>query len=152
LAERLPFSTAHIRWLNQALRAVELFQGLTVGDIDKLLPCIGFYRFPEGHVLIREGEREEALFILYQGRVVISRRRLLRTQVPVASLLPGDFFGEMAMLNRAARSASATATEESEVFVIQSGEFRFLLERNARLAAHLRRVAAFRSFELEQKG
>lgn len=149
--QKLRVGVREYEWLGRALRAVEFFSNLTLGQLERILPSIALFKYPEGHTIIREGDHDEALFVLYRGRVVISRRKKWRLfNSPIKSLLPGDFFGEIALLEHRPRTASVGATEESLIFVLQAEDFRFILEKNPDLDRRIRQVATERKFELEQ--
>ena len=64
--------------------------------------------FPEGHVLFREGEAGAVMYVVQRGRVRIARQ-LPSGERTLAVLGPGEFFGEMAILNHKPRTATGTA-------------------------------------------
>jgi CRP-like cAMP-binding protein len=75
--------------------------------------------FPEGHVLFREGDTGSVMYVIRKGRVRISRRFEVGER-SLALLGPGDFFGEMAILNGRPRTATATAIEPLQVIEIDA--------------------------------
>ena len=67
--------------------------------------------FPAGKVLFREGDAGEDMYIIQSGRVAIKKRTGANKDVTLAVLEKGDFFGEMAVLERMPRSATAEMAE-----------------------------------------
>ena len=89
--------------------------------------------YPEGSVLFREGDLGDEMYIIHSGKVEISRELRGRRAV-LAVLGPGDFFGEMAILNNRPRSATAICLERSQLLVIDRDTFLKLLRANADIA------------------
>ncbi len=75
-----------------------------------------------GYDLVREGDPGEELFILVDGTARVNRGGAV-----VDTLGPGDFFGELALLDPAPRNATVTATSELDVLVIGRTEFETVL-------------------------
>ncbi|MDD5656695.1 MAG: cyclic nucleotide-binding domain-containing protein [Elusimicrobia bacterium] len=100
------------------LKSQELFKDLSFIELGQLAQCIHTRSYQEGEVLFAEGDIGRALFLLEQGRIDLAksepdgRRRTLYTAEP------GDFFGEMALLEQLPRTATATATERSRVHLL----------------------------------
>lgn len=80
-------------------------------------PRLTRQRCPEGTVIFREGERGDRAFLIEQGRVEVSTEEHGR-RVVLGALGPGSLLGEMAVLDDAPRTATATAAEESLLAVI----------------------------------
>ena len=105
------------------IRGTPLFAQCSKRDLARIAQIAGELAFPAGHVLIREGERGREFFVIITGEVKV-RRRGRR----IGTLGPGSFFGELALLSRAPRSATVTATTPLEVLVITDGDFVALLD------------------------
>ena len=138
----------HLRWLGERLGAIGLFKSLTAEHKESLLPSISLRRFPKGRRLIKEGDKEQALFVIYKGKVEVTKRRWLFFHRKVAELGEGDFFGEMALLTHSRRSASVATLEDSRIFVLHADDFKYLLEHDRALAEHVSEVAEKRRKEL----
>ncbi len=99
---------------------------------EKLLKKFGKF-FSAGTQLFQEGELGREMYVIQSGKVEISRR--IRSRKTVLALLPpGEFFGEMAILNNKPRSATATTTEDSELLVIDSKTFKQMLQSSTEIA------------------
>jgi len=99
-----------------------------------------FQRFgrelPRGTVLCREGEPGKEMFVLQSGRVTISKR-VADVEKVLATLGPGEFFGEMSILNNRPRSATATCAEDSRILVIDAKTFEAMIRGNAEIAIRM---------------
>ena len=88
----------------QALSVVPLFSGFTKRDLARLSEETDVVSFPPGATVVEEGLLGETMFVVLSGeaKVVKGKRRL-------GTVRPGDFFGEVALLDGAPRSASVVA-------------------------------------------
>jgi CRP-like cAMP-binding protein len=94
---------------------------------------------PEGAELVSEGKQAVAFFVVISGRVEIQR-----DGKPVAVLLSGDFFGEMALLADTTRSATATAASDVQLFALTAATFKKLLLEDSKIAYGVTRAIAAR--------
>ena len=91
------------------LKKVALFEGLTQGQLAKVAQ-IGHSRdFPAGAFLFREGEAGQEMFVIEKGKVRISKTVPGIGEEALAILEPGQYFGEMAVIEDSPRSADAIA-------------------------------------------
>jgi CRP-like cAMP-binding protein len=95
--------------------------------------------FPKGHVVARQGEIEIGFFLIVSGSVTVTR-----DGKTVARLGPGDFFGELSLLDRQPRMASVTTDEPTRCLALPSWEFQHLLETDSALAVAILKEAARR--------
>jgi EAL domain-containing protein (putative c-di-GMP-specific phosphodiesterase class I) len=79
-------------------------------------------KFKKGELIFRTGEEGDCAYIVDVGRVQIFTESF-GIEVPVSILGPGEIFGEMAILDRAARSASARALEDLQVSMVSRHQF-----------------------------
>jgi CRP-like cAMP-binding protein len=99
--------------------------------------------FPEGHVLFREGDHGEDMYIVQSGRVAI-KKKVKDGETVLAVLEKGDFFGEMAMLERLPRSASAEMQEAGDLIVISGDMFGDMIKSNPEIAVRMLRKQSIR--------
>ena len=105
-------------------------------------------RFRRGEVIFHAGDPGDALFIIVSGEVKISLPSESGDEAILVRLQPGDVFGELALLDGAPRSATATALGAVETVVLPRDRFRDLIAEEpavrdallASLAAELRRL------------
>lgn len=104
-------------------------------SVDPLYARFG-REFPAGQVLFREGEAGAVMYVIRSGRVRITRSfgDAVRT---VAFLGPGEFFGEMSILNGKPRNATATVIEPIEALEIDARTFESMITGNGEIAVRL---------------
>jgi CRP/FNR family transcriptional regulator, cyclic AMP receptor protein len=83
--------------------------------------------YKAGQVIFKEDDSEDTMYFIKEGKVEISKRMGDADQV-IAFLGPNDFFGEMALLSKAPRSATAKAVKETTVIVFNRKQFMVLLK------------------------
>lgn len=121
------------------LSKVPLFAGLGTNDLRDVGRLADEVSVRAGKVLTKEGTSAEEFFVVLEGTVAISRggKRL-------REMGPGDFFGELAMLGRVPRTATATATTSARLLVVGHREFTSLLAEHPTIQGKiLRSVAAW---------
>ncbi|HSH40941.1 MAG TPA: cyclic nucleotide-binding domain-containing protein [Arenicellales bacterium] len=96
-------------------------------------------KFKAGETIFEEGEQGDAMYVIMDGRVRIVRRGG-REPVVLATLEPGAFFGEMAVVDRTPRTASAVAFTDSTVLAIDGSRLEALLEQRPDLGARMIRT------------
>ncbi len=89
--------------------------------------------YPPGAVICREGEEGTEMYIIQKGKVRVSKRFAGKTNV-VSVLEKGDFFGEMAIVNRIQRTATVTAIDTVELLVFDREGLQNMIARNVRIA------------------
>lgn len=105
--------------------------------------------FPKGTILFREGEPGREMYIIQKGKVEV-RKRVGQTEKVLAELGEGEFFGEMALLLGADRSATVEVIEDSRILVVQPEAFESLLKSNIEIALKMLKKMAGRLLALDQ--
>jgi CRP-like cAMP-binding protein len=131
-----------------ALTAMPFFAGLDSAALDRLASGTRTRRFRRGEVVFHVGDPGDALFVISSGAVKITLPSENGEEAILATLQPGDVFGELALLDSAPRSATAVALEPTETMVLQRDRFRQLLATEptirdavlANMAAEVRRL------------
>ncbi|HME91939.1 MAG TPA: Crp/Fnr family transcriptional regulator [Myxococcaceae bacterium] len=104
--------------------------------------------FPKGTVLFREGEPGKEMFVLQSGRVAISKR-VRELEKVLATLGPGEFFGEMAIISNKPRNASAVVEDDARLLVIDPKTFEGMIRGNAEIAVRMIKKLAERLSEAD---
>jgi len=113
----------------QSLARVPLFKRLDASELEHLAEEIDQVNYQAGETIFNEHDRGDALYILEQGSVRIWIYDQDVKEVTLAELQPGDFFGELAVLDRGERSSSATAITDIHLHRLSSDDFqKFLIE------------------------
>jgi CRP/FNR family cyclic AMP-dependent transcriptional regulator len=120
-----------------------------MGSDDQLFHRFG-REFPKGTVLFREGEPGAEMYVIQQGRVHISTS-VGDVEKILSDLGPGEFFGEMSILNNAPRSATATCAEDSKLLVIDPKTFEAMVRSNAEIAVRMIKKLADRLQEADRQ-
>jgi CRP/FNR family cyclic AMP-dependent transcriptional regulator len=114
-----------------------LFKGIDAEGLAKLAALATPVDFPAGHVIARQGEIGTGFFVVVSGEV-----RVVRDGAVVAHLGPGEFFGELSVLDRMPRNATVLAEVQTSCLALASWDFeKVLLEEPALTLAILRGVA-----------
>ena len=90
-------------------------------------------KYVDGEVIYRQGDRGDSMFVLQNGRVEIFQRRGER-EIVLATLGPGEIFGEMALFDQQERSASAVAEGEARVLTVDKKRLFASMSRDPTLA------------------
>src|SRR6185369_16320992 len=113
----------------QSLARIPLFKRLDAQELEKLAEEIDQVNYTAGATIFNEHDRGDALYILEEGHVRIWVYDDDVKPVTLAELKPGDFFGELAVLDRGERSSSATAITDIHLHRLSSDDFQnFLME------------------------
>ena len=95
--------------LKAFLLATPFFGGLSDASLDLLVSMLVERRFDAGATVVAEGEPGRSMFIVHTGELVVSKRADSGCAIRIAGLGPGDFFGEMTLIEMQNRSASVVA-------------------------------------------
>ncbi len=101
--------TATASDLKAFLLATPFFGGLSDGSLDLLISMLAERRFETGDTVVAEGEPGRSMFIVKSGRLAVSKRTSADRDIPLSVLQPGDFFGEMTLIEMQNRSATVVA-------------------------------------------
>lgn len=107
------------------LRAVPLFKASSRKDLEKIARAADEVDVEEGRVLTKEGEVGHEAFVIIDGQAAVSQGGK-----QVATLGPGEPFGEMALLDRAPRNATVTAVTPMKLLVVGQREFGGLMDES----------------------
>jgi CRP/FNR family transcriptional regulator, cyclic AMP receptor protein len=107
----------------------------TMAEADSLFAKFG-KACPAGTVLFREGDSGSTMFVIHTGKVAIVKR-VRGDDKTLAVLGPGEFFGEMAILNAKPRTATAEVLESAQLLEIDAKRFEQMVVSNAEIAVRL---------------
>jgi voltage-gated potassium channel len=115
---------------------VPLFSGLDASEIAAITRLLRTETVDEGAVIARRGEPAHSMYFIASGEVAID----LPEEEGKQRLGPGHFFGEVAVLRRAKRSATITAVTRTNLLVLEADDLRELMERDRRVAERIREM------------
>jgi voltage-gated potassium channel len=111
---------------------VPLFSELEAGDIADIMRLLRAQTVEPGAVITRRGDPAHSMYFITAGEVEIALKDR------VVPLGPGQFFGEIAVLRRARRSATVSAISRTNLLVLDANDLHALMEREPRVAARMR--------------
>ncbi len=117
----------------ELLRRLPLLAGLSESDLEQLYAQAQQLKLPAGHLLIQEGTPGDALYILINGQLEVSKYAATH-DVKLDVRRPGDVVGEMSLLDNSPRAASVRTLTESEVLMISKEMFERVLNANSTAA------------------
>jgi len=127
----------------EMLRKVRLLSGLPETNLQSIAQITKKENYKKGQVIFSEQTHGAALYILISGRIKIFTQQGKRRKV-LAYLEPGEFFGELSILDGQIRSASAQAIEDCEILTLHRNDFWELLKTFLEICSNLIKVIAGR--------
>lgn len=132
----MPIATVDkAEWLGR----VGLFSGVERSHLERVAELAGEITFPPGRYIVLQGLVGNGLYVIVSGRA-----RVVRGDDTLAELGPGDFFGELSVIDQGPRLASVVAVERTTCLGIASWDLLALLEREPRMSLNLLRALATR--------
>jgi small-conductance mechanosensitive channel/CRP-like cAMP-binding protein len=135
--------------LERTLRGIDLFRPLTE---DELRAAAGRFRhlhYAAGERIIQEGDDGNSFFVVDSGEVEV-QKTLGGARRSLATLMEGQFFGEMALLTGERRAATVVASTDVDLFTIDKGAFHDVLVANPAIAVEISAILAERREALSQ--
>ncbi|MCB1043873.1 MAG: Crp/Fnr family transcriptional regulator [Acidobacteria bacterium] len=122
---------------NKILRTVPLFDGMGQTALDEILRLTVRKSFSKETILVQENEMGETMYMILSGKVKVTNVGTDGKEVILSVLGPGDFFGEMALLDEEPRSATVVTLDQTEALLLRRKEFMNLLEQNREMLSNL---------------
>ena len=132
----------------EALRAVDFLRTLTDAQKRQLAEQSRIHLYGPGEIVVRQGETTAEMFIVQSGQFAVQRETNGRS-VDVATIGPGEFFGEMALMTGEQRTATVRAVTPSTLIGVDQRALKALLDASPDLASAISRVIAERQAETE---
>jgi CRP/FNR family cyclic AMP-dependent transcriptional regulator len=129
----------------------QLFHGLSAEDISMINDQMIKRVFPRNTTVLYEDEETDALYIIRKGKVKITKRSANGKEAIIAVLSPGDYFGEMALIDEGHRSSNVVTKEKCEISFIRRRDIYPLRMRNPQFTMNLMRGLSRRLREASSK-
>jgi CRP/FNR family transcriptional regulator, cyclic AMP receptor protein len=126
------------------LRGVPLFVGLDDHELKAVGALCDEVAVPAGHELTHEETFGDEFYLILEGEV-----RIHRAGATLRTMGPGDFLGEIALIDHGRRTASATAATDCRLLVLAHREFHSLLDAQPDIRVHVLEALARRVRQLE---
>ena len=130
----------------ELLSAARLFDGVDAAGMERIAAVAGQVDFPADHVIARQGEIGTGFFIVVSGGA-----RVVRGGETIATLGPGDFFGELSVLDGKPRNAQVLAAGPTTCLALASWDFESVLLAEPRVALAILRGLATRLRDLTEQ-
>jgi CRP-like cAMP-binding protein len=112
------------------LSKVPIFRNIKDEDLRKIEGILKEKQFAEGEHIFSEEDQGDEFYVVYEGRIKIYKMSSEGQIKALAYLQKGDFFGEMALLDKSPRSANALTMQDSRLFIIRYEDFqKFLINQ-----------------------
>jgi CRP/FNR family transcriptional regulator len=121
----------------ELLALVPLFSELSREELERISQVAVPRSFPAGVRVFHEGDRSDACYLVRSGDLRVTREHPDGRAIALATLGPGDLFGELAMLDGEARSASVETLSDSELVALPAADFRRLLADHPEISVKL---------------
>lgn len=122
------------------IRRVFLFSTLTPEQTEALAASVSKKRFKRGEILVEQGKKTDALYIVLTGRIRVLMTDRKGREVILATLTAGDYVGEMSLIDDAPHSATVAADQQVDVLVLGRDSFLRCLNENTEMAHAVMRV------------
>ncbi|GBE29475.1 MAG TPA: Crp/Fnr family transcriptional regulator [Bacteroidetes bacterium] len=126
------------------LRSVPLYYDLDEKDLERIAGLMVLKSYPKDDMIIFEDDLGRNMFVIKSGRVKISGVSSEGDEAIFSIFSDGDFFGELSIIDGLPRSATATAIDDVELWVLNRGDFLSLLESFPQVAITLLKELAER--------
>lgn len=119
------------------LANIGMFEHLNEDDRIALANVVDELKVSADHTLFQAGDPGDSLFIVRVGQIELFIKDTVGQKIVLHTAQPGDMFGELAMLDFGARTATALALEDSEVLVLDREDLILLFQRKPEAALHM---------------
>ncbi|MEP7281467.1 MAG: cyclic nucleotide-binding domain-containing protein [Rubrivivax sp.] len=116
------------------IRRVPLFSMLTADQAQAIADSVTKRRFRRGELVVEQGRKSNALFILLNGRARVLTADARGREVILAVLESGDYVGEMSLIDNESHSATVRAEVQTDMLVLQRTDFARCLPENSTLS------------------
>ena len=138
--------------LASILASVPLFRKCTPEQLNALVQHASEQVYPSGHVVTRQGEPSENLWVLLSGRVrVVEATADGQAEMLLGELGKAEIFGELGILRDQPRSATVIAVDRTQCLVIRQRDFMAVLQESPELANALLLIVAGRLYDADRK-
>ena len=131
------------------MKKVEILSPLNEAELKKLGDRVSVLFYAAGEIPVKQGEAGDSFYIIKSGRVDVVVEKSAGKSAVVATLGPGNFFGEMSLLTGAVRTASIHVREDAEFIEIDKENFRATVANNPSMVESLSQILSQRQAGLD---
>lgn len=135
----------------ELIRRVPLFALLTTDHAETVADAVIKRRFKRGEVVVAQGEKSNTLFIILTGRARVITADRRGREVILATLQPGDYLGEMSLIDNQVHSATVRAEIQTDMLSLARAEFARCLPDNSSMAYSIMKGLVLRLRQADRK-
>ncbi len=144
----LQFHSRDYSDLARAINEIEFFEDLTLEQMNIVLPCAQLWECDASQIIFAQGDPGDSFHIIQRGRVAVRLKSgFLGRSRRIATLGPGEYFGEIALLYPEPRMATIECLEPTRLFTFVTKDFDYIIAKYPFLAEKIRRVADRRRYQ-----
>jgi CRP-like cAMP-binding protein len=128
------------------INKIHLFNGLKEDQLSGIAVKFDEVEVPANHVIFKRGDKPEGFYIIFKGKVNVTRAHEKKGEEVIIWLVSGDYFGEEALVENRTRSATITATEDTTLLFLSRAHFEELLVQYSNLKPNF--LVAIKSHKL----
>lgn len=121
--------------IESIMQRIPFFHGLTTEQLKRLSRLLGRASADKGDVVFAEGSPGDRLYIILKGKVAVAHYADGGTRIPLGEFGPGNFFGELALIDGKPRSAEVRAIEDCEFVLLGRNDFLSTVAGSPRILA-----------------
>jgi len=133
------------------LRKIRIFQGLSVSELAAVASVTEMVVYPTGEIVIKEGDSGDTMYLIIKGEVAVLETQGVNNEIEIDRIGAGDYFGEMALLDDIARSATIRTRQESHMLVLHKLEFTEIVREYPQIALQISKELSRRLRKLKEK-
>lgn len=135
----------------ELIRRVPLFSLLTAAQAESVANAVIKRRFKRNETIVEQGAKSNALFILLTGRARVLTSDSRGREVILATMNPGDYLGEMSLIDNEPHSATVRTEVQTDVLMLARAEFARCLPENSSMAYAVMKVLVQRLRHADRK-
>jgi len=120
-------------FLQSTLKEIPPFNELKKSELEEIIRIVHERNYISGEFIFLQNDPGIGLYFLLEGNVDIYRESLTKVKVKLASFSQGDFFGELALIDRGDRSASAVATSNCKIGIIFKPDLEEVIKKKPKI-------------------
>ncbi len=137
--------------IKEVLKSFPLFSDLSDEDLSDIEKIVKKKKYTKNEIILYQFDPGDSLYIISRGKVKVVLFSKDGKEVLLSNLGPGEFFGEMSLLDGLPRSASVVAIEDSEVIIVNRRDFLELIRNHPEIAMRILTEMSKRLRSADQK-
>lgn len=133
------------------LKSIEIFEGLSVGELAAVASATDEAAFESEQVVIRQGDPGDTMYLIIDGEVAVIKTQQDGSEIELDHINAGDYFGEMALFEQIPRTANIRTVKPCRMLVLHKQQFDEMVREYPQIALEICKVLSSRIRKLHQK-